>query len=114
MGATLAHLCVVEYDLTTMTAREFRCSIDFAGSDPLEKADNQFPITNTHKVVRTIHIPLVMESVVAQVWEHCVLQTTTIDASHVRVLPIHKVWGGTSKRPRFRKVFERRPGILFS
>ncbi len=116
MGATLGHLFVVDYDLTTMTAVGFRTSIDYAVSDPLVKAHKEWPITTTHKLVRTIYIPLVMESVVAQLWEHGELQTTEIDASHVRVFPVHKLYGGTSNGfgsdPEFEQSLVTNPGYF--
>jgi len=103
MGATLGHLIICDYNLDTMQGVGSRISIDFGCTDPLVKANTVLPYEKiiehthwlpTHKIVRTIHIPLVMERVRAYVHNNTSL---TVNADNINVLPIHTMYGGESK-----------------
>jgi hypothetical protein len=96
MGASLARLIVIEYDLETMTGSGYHLTIDLAGVDPLKKANSECKVTNKNKLVRTIYIPLVMEKVIGEYWENGVQTETIVDIENVHVLPVHKIYGGTS------------------
>ena len=69
MGATLAHLCVIDCNLTRRERTFCHCSIDYAGTDPIEKSWRVFPRSEfkvigwepTDRVVRIVTVPSVFQ-----------------------------------------------------
>jgi hypothetical protein len=114
MGASLARLIVIEYDLTTLTALKYYLSIDLAAIDPVKKANFECVVKNTNKLVRTIYVPLVFERVIAEYWENGVKTETIVDVENIHVFPVHKMYGGTSSGfgsdPKLEAKLESNPG----
>jgi hypothetical protein len=120
MGATLARLVVYDLNLTRVESIGWGTSIDLAVSDPLAKAEREFPAETQRRrahwasddhVVRVIYVPLVSTEVHVQGREG-----DKIDASHVAVMPRHKVYGGRSmgfgSDPELEQKLQDEPGFL--
>ena len=123
MGASLAHLVVMDFNLDTKQCVGQHCSIDVAAANPETKAATHCPIaesikvanwSDTARIVRLIQVPLVLATPLVVTYGG--VDTSKVDVSTVASYPVHQHYGGTSlgfgTDPALEARLESEPGFF--